>query len=76
MESIFGGASLLGPGLYLEKPVRPASYLRCIQQALGMEAIADNSDNTVRQQLMDLIRGADSGTLSRMASALKKEPPS
>jgi CheY-like chemotaxis protein len=73
MESIFGDAALLGPGLYLEKPVHPATYVRCVRQALGMETSEDDSGSSVRQQVLEMIQGADSSTLSRVANVLKKE---
>jgi two-component system alkaline phosphatase synthesis response regulator PhoP len=72
MESIFGGAALLGPGMYLEKPVKPASYLRCVKQALGIPCPEDEGDGGVRQQLLDVIRSADRTTLERVVGALKK----
>jgi CheY-like chemotaxis protein len=72
MENIFG-AALLGPGLYLEKPVHPATYVRCVRQALGMETPQEDSGTTVRQQILEMIRGADSGTLNRVANVLKKD---
>jgi CheY-like chemotaxis protein len=75
MENIFGGAALLGPGLYLEKPVRPASYLQCIEQALGIEASESDPGTGIRQELLDTIRDADPQTLNRVMSALKKEQP-
>jgi CheY-like chemotaxis protein len=73
MENIFGGAALLGPGLYLEKPVHPASYLRCIQQALGIETSGSDPGTGIRQELLDTIRDADPRTLDRLMSVLKKE---
>lgn len=72
MENIFGDAALLGPGLYLEKPVEPTAYVRCVCQALGLEPPKEDSSATVRRHLLDLVRGADSNTLSRVANALKK----
>jgi len=74
MESIFGATALLGPGLYLEKPVNPARYVHCICQALEIEEpAADQNAGTVRDRLRDLIQDADIETLNRMMTALKKE---
>jgi CheY-like chemotaxis protein len=73
MDNIFGDAALLGPGLYLEKPVHPATYVRCVCQALGVESPESDSNSAVREQILDSIRGADSATLSRVANVLKKE---
>ena len=75
MEDIFGSAALLGPGLYLEKPVRPASYLKCVQQALGIAIDESEHDTGIRQDLLDTIRNADTQTLNRVMSALKKDQP-
>jgi hypothetical protein len=72
MESILGDTALLGPGLYLEKPIEPATYVRCVCQALGLEQPKEDTSAAVRQQILDLVRGADSNTLSRVANALKK----
>jgi CheY-like chemotaxis protein len=73
MEGIFGDAVLLGPGLYLEKPVQPAAYVRCICQALGLEPPAEDSSAAVRKRILEMVRGADSDTLNRVANVLKKE---
>jgi two-component system alkaline phosphatase synthesis response regulator PhoP len=72
MEGIFGATALLGPGLYLEKPVQPATYVRCVCQALGVEMPEEDSTAAVRQGILDMVRHADSATLNRVASALKK----
>lgn len=72
MESIFGSTALLGPGLYLEKPVNPARYVQCVKQALGIES-EDTEEPSVRENLRDLIRDADLETLNRVMNALKKE---
>lgn len=74
MEEIFEGAALLGPGLYLEKPVKPLQYIRCIQRALGLE-VAEEAEETVsaKNELQDLIRDADPDALGRALAALKKD---
>ena len=72
MEAIFEGAALLGPGLYLEKPVKPLQYIRCIQRALGLELSEETDDGAgLRQQVQSLAGGADAEALTRALAALK-----
>lgn len=74
MENIFGSTALLGPGLYLEKPVNPRRYVECVCKALGVDIPeATQPDVAVRDELRDMIRTADMDTLHRMMDALKEE---
>lgn len=73
MEEIFQNAALLGPGLYLEKPVKPRQYVRCVKRALGMdEAEETGAAGAVKEQLRNMIDDADPDALGRALAALKK----
>lgn len=73
MEEIFENAALLGPGLYLEKPVKPLQYIRCIQRAMGLELSEESEEAPgMKNEIQKLMRDADPEALSRALAALKK----
>jgi len=77
MAEIFDGAALLGPGLYLEKPVKPLQYVQCVQRALGLpvsESLDEPSD--MRDEIQNLVKDADAETLARALAALKRSEKS
>mgnify|MGYP006284238801 FL=1 len=67
LDKIMENRMLSGPGLYLEKPVTPKKYVKCIKQMLGME-IQEDQENTseMRQELQEKLKGADPDTLKKM----------
>ncbi|MFH1688335.1 MAG: response regulator [bacterium] len=66
--------TMSGPGIYLEKPVKPDNYVAAIKQLLGMKASKAETDlaEQVRLQndLKNLIDSADPETLRKLKDAL------
>ena len=64
-----------GPGVYLEKPVTPGSYVATVCRMLGMEPHAEvgpDSDK-LKGELSRAMEGADPEALKRALEALKKK---
>lgn len=73
MEGLIEGAALSGPGLYLEKPVSPLAYVRCVQHALGLEESEEATDKiSLKEELEKRLKGADPEALRRALKALDK----
>lgn len=70
----FEEMTMSGPGIYLEKPVRPASYVSAVRRLLGMESEAapEPKPDELRRDLADALAGADQETLQRALDALRK----
>jgi CheY-like chemotaxis protein len=70
----FAEMTMSGPGVYLEKPVRPASYVAAVRKVLGMEAASrpEPRPEELRRELAEALSGADRETLARALDALKK----
>jgi len=66
-----------GPGIYLEKPVKPDNYIASVKKLLGIDIgdeereIADKVE--LQSSLKTLIDDADADTLARIKEMLKKE---
>jgi len=63
---------LSGPGAYLEKPVRPADYVRCVQRALGLSELPE-TDVPLAEQIQERIGRASPEALRRALAALRAE---
>ncbi len=66
---------LSGPGVYLEKPVRPDSYVAAVRKLLGIatpEPTAPPGDE-LRRELADALARADRIALERALEALKNK---
>jgi len=62
-----------GPGTYLEKPVRPMTYVRSIQRALGMEETEDAVDKVqLKEELGNQMQGASPEALRKALEILKQ----
>jgi two-component system alkaline phosphatase synthesis response regulator PhoP len=63
---------LSGPGVYLEKPVKPATYVRSIQRALGMEE-SEATDNrlNLKDELKEQMKDAPKEALEEALKLLK-----
>jgi len=74
LKDLMDNRMMSGPGTYLEKPVNPASYVRGIQRALGIE-VADEATEKIalKEELRDSLKGASPEALARALEALKKE---
>jgi len=65
-----------GPGVYLEKPVKPENYVAAVKKLLGLETTAEE-DTAARQsqlqnELKDIIDSADAETLEKLRKLLKR----
>ena len=68
--------TMSGAGIYLEKPVKPHSYISAIKQLLGMDTTDDESEAAeqvrVQNDLKNLIDDADPETLRKLSELIKK----
>ncbi len=71
----FNEMTMSGPGVYLEKPVLPESYVAAVRTLLGMEAEAQEppAPEKLRQELAAALSGADRESLQRALEALRKK---
>jgi len=71
----FEEMTLSGPGVYLEKPVRPATYVAAVRRLLGMEAAEtpEPEAEDLRRELSRALSEADRGALQRALDALRKK---
>jgi two-component system alkaline phosphatase synthesis response regulator PhoP len=69
--------TMQGPGVYLEKPVKPDNYIAAIKGILGMDTSAEEKElgDTVKLQseLKNLVDRADKETLEKIQKLLKKK---
>ena len=67
--------TMSGPGVYLEKPVRPNSYVTAVRRLLGMEPLdAPNREPAdLKAELAEALGGADRVALERALEALRKK---
>jgi CheY-like chemotaxis protein len=65
-----------GPGVYLEKPVKPLNYVRCVQRALGIEETPEVEDRiNLQEELKQHLAAAEPQALRRALETLRKKPP-
>jgi hypothetical protein len=70
----FEEMTMSGPGVYLEKPVRPATYVGAVRRLLGIEAEAEApAPDDLRRELSQALSSADRDTLQRALDAMKKK---
>jgi CheY-like chemotaxis protein len=80
LHGVLADSTMLGPSLYLEKPVTPQSYLKNICEVLGVEppvgvpTVGDSSD-ALRDEARGLLDGADAATLEAVLDRLRKVGP-
>jgi CheY-like chemotaxis protein len=74
-QADFEEMTMSGPGVYLEKPVRPASYVSAVRRLLGLENIEapEAEPEGLRRELFQAMSGADQEALRRALDALKKK---
>jgi len=76
MEDLFADKIISGPGVYLEKPVKPADYVRCVQRALGLEETPEaGAQTSLKEEIQQEIAQADPSALRRALAALKAKDP-
>jgi CheY-like chemotaxis protein len=70
----FEEMTMSGPGVYLEKPVRPDTYVAAVRRLLGTaETEAPPQAEDLRKELSRALTGADRDTLQRALDALRKK---
>ena len=73
LESIMADSVMSGPGVYLEKPVRPAAYVRHVKEALGIELTEEDADRmSLKEQLEEHMRGASPDAIRKALDALRE----
>ena len=71
MEELIESTALSGPGLYLEKPVSPLAYVRCVQHALGLEESQETTTRiSLKEELEARLKSAGPDALRRALDAL------
>jgi CheY-like chemotaxis protein len=69
--------TMSGPGIYLEKPVKPTNYIAAIKKLLGMDTSAEEAVAAEKVELesevKNLVDDADPETLKKIKELLKKK---
>lgn len=74
LKDIVKSRVISGPGVYLEKPVRPIDYVRAVQRSLGIEETPEDADRiNLQEELKSALPDAEPHALRRALAALKKE---
>ena len=68
--------TMSGPGIYLEKPVKPDNYIAAIKSILKMDTTAEEKKNAelveLQSKLKNMIDDADSETLRKIKDMINK----
>ena len=76
LKDIVDNRVISGPGVYLEKPVKPLDYVRCVQRALGIEETPEEEDRIrLQEELQRHLPEAEPHALRRALEALKRKSP-
>jgi len=76
LKDIVDSRVISGPGVYLEKPVKPVDYVRCVQRALGVEEASEDEDRVrLQEELRRQLPAAEPHALRRALEALKRKGP-
>jgi len=78
LSETLADSTMVGPSLYLEKPVTPQSYLRSICEILGVDAeipepMFGDSRELLRDEARQLLDNADPATLEAVLGRLRAE---
>ena len=77
-EEIFSGKTISGPQVYLEKPVKSKDYVNMVKRQCGIDVVEEPEErepgeaDSLKQNLKDLLNGADPETLRRIRNMLEK----
>lgn len=72
LEDIMADSVMSGPGVYLEKPVRPGAYVRHVKEALGIELGEEEADKTdLKDELQERMRNASPDEIRKALDAMK-----
>jgi CheY-like chemotaxis protein len=73
LDDIMDNLVMSGPGVYLEKPVNPLTYVRAIQRALGIEETGELEDKiSLKEQLQQSMQAASPEALRKALETLKE----
>lgn len=76
LKDIMDNRVISGPGVYLEKPVKPLTYVRAVQRALGIEETPADADRiSLQEELKKVLPDAEPHALRRALEALKAKYP-
>lgn len=72
LDDILENRVISGPGVYLEKPVNPTTFVQSIERALGLE-VSEVTDErrSLKEALEDQMRGASKEALEEALKALR-----
>lgn len=78
LSEVLADSTMVGPSLYLDKPVTPHSYLRNICNVLDVEISvggveAGDFSEDLRDEARELLDSADADTLAAVLGQLRKE---
>lgn len=69
--------TMSGPGIYLEKPVKPDNYVAAIKNILGLDTTAEEQELAqqveMQNELKNIIDAADAETLRKLQELLAKK---
>lgn len=69
--------TMSGPGIYLEKPVKPHNYIAAIKKLLCMETTPDEDESAeqvrMQNELKNIIDNADADTLRKLKELIDKK---
>jgi len=69
----FEELTMSGPGIYLEKPVKPENYVAAVRKMLNLPTLDTEPDfSEVKSELKSLLDEADPETLKTLMNTLKK----
>jgi two-component system alkaline phosphatase synthesis response regulator PhoP len=72
LEDIMADGVMSGPGVYLEKPVRPAAYVRHVKEALGIAVGPEDTDRVnLKDELAERMKDASSEAIRKALDALR-----
>ncbi len=74
----FDAMTMQGPGIYLEKPVKPAQYVQSVCKILGIDPpegyiTSEPESGDLKDELKKSMENADPDALQRALDALKKK---
>lgn len=69
--------TMSGPGIYLEKPIKPNNYIAAIKKLLGMDTSMEEAQVAekvkLESEVKNLVDDADAETLKKIKELLKKK---
>ncbi|MBU0754584.1 MAG: response regulator [Planctomycetes bacterium] len=79
-EEIFSGKTISGPQVYLEKPVKARDYVNMVKRQVGIEVDEPQEEASkpeeIKEDLKNMLNGADLDTLQKIQEMLKKKKDS